>query len=57
MKVGNVIIRQRDTMMAEINGWKKVDKIIKIEGAIYTLESGNIFPKDVLEHIYDLKTN
>lgn len=52
MNVGDIIIRKKDTMVSEINGWKKIDTIIAIDGIMYTLKSGNVFPKPVLEALY-----
>ena len=52
MKVGDIIIRKKDTNVAEIVGWKKVDTITNIDGIMYTLKSGNVFPERVLKELY-----
>lgn len=54
MNVGDVIVRKSDTLIAELAHWCKMDKIVKIERMMYHLESGNVFPKDVLENVYSL---
>lgn len=52
MKVGDIIIKKHDTTVGKIVGWESVDKIINIQDIMYTLESGNVFPKEILERLY-----
>ena len=52
MNVGDRVIRKKDTIMSEINGWKKIDTITAIDGIMYTLKSNNVFPEPVLKALY-----